>query len=126
MNKHGWGLRKELAFILLFVFCLLVAMIGLSQFGLTEDTGNSKSYKAMENELTTAALKYYREKYNGNSDDVVIIKLSTLKNNGYISDFKDSSGVNCSGYTKIVNSSVGLSYIRCFGYKSSGFESQYE
>ncbi len=126
MNKHGWGLRKELAFVLLFVFCLLVAMIGLSEFGLTEDTGNSKSYKTMENELTTAALKYYKEKYNGQSGDVVIIKLSTLKNNGYISEFKDQSGVNCSGYTKIVNSNVGLSYIRCFGYKTGGYESQYE
>ena len=126
MNKHGWGLRKELAFILLFVFCLLVAMIGLSEFGLTEDTGTNKSYKTMENELTKVALKYYNEKYSGTADDVVIIKLSTLKNHGYISEFKDSSGVNCSGYTKIVNSNVGLSYIRCFGYKTGGYESQYE
>lgn len=126
MNKHGWGLRKELAFVLLFVFCLLVAMVGLSEFGLTEETGKSKSYKTMENELTSAALKYYNEKYNTQGEDVVIIKLSTLKNNGYISEFKDSSGVNCSGYTKIVNSNVGLSYIRCFGYKTGGYESQYE
>ena len=126
MNKHGWGLRKELAFVLLFVFCLLVAMIGLSEFGLTEETGTNKSYKTMENELTSAALKYYNEKYSAQADDVVIIKLSTLKNNGYISEFKDSSGVNCSGYTKIVNSNVGLSYIRCFGYKTGGYESQYE
>ena len=101
-------------------------MIGLSEFGLTEDTGTNKSYKTMENELTSAALKYYNEKYNGTSEDVVIIKVSTLKNNGYFSDFKDSSGVNCSGYTKIVNSNVGLSYIRCFGYKTGGYESQYE
>ena len=126
MNKHGWGLRKELGFVLLFCVCLLISMIGLSQFGLTEETARNKSYKTMENELTTAALKYYNEKYNGRGEDVVIIKLSTLKNHGYISEFKDQSGVNCSGYTKIVNSGVGLSYIRCFGYKTSGFESQYE
>ena len=126
MNKHGWGLRKELAFVLLFVFCLLVSMIGLSQFGLTEDKNISKSYKSMENELTSAALRYYKEKYNGYGSDTVVIKLETLKNNGYISSFKDSNGVSCNGYTKVINSDVALSYIRCFGYKTTGYEEEYE
>ena len=126
MNKHGWGLRKELAFILLFVFCLLIAMIGLSEFGIAKDTTQNRSYKTMENELTKAALKYYKAKYNGYSYDTVIVKLDTLKNNGYISEFKDSNGVNCNGYTKVLNADVALSYIKCFGYKTSGFESQYE
>ena len=103
MNKHGWGLRKELAFILLFVFCLLIAMVGLSQFGLTEDSSDKTSYKTLENKLTSAALEYYNDKYNSASGDVVIIKFSTLKNNGYISKFEDVNGLECNGYTKIVN-----------------------
>ena len=78
MNKHGWGLRKELAFILLFVFCLLIAMVGLSQFGLTEDSSDKTSYKTLENKLTSAALEYYNDKYNSASGDVVIIKFSTF------------------------------------------------
>lgn len=126
MNKHGWGLRKELAFILLFVFCLLIAMVGLSQFGLTEDSSDKTSYKTLENKLTSAALEYYKDKYNSVSEDVVIIKFSTLKNNGYISKFEDVNGLECNGYTKIVNSDVGVSYIRCFGYKTNGYDSQYE
>lgn len=126
MNKHGWGLRKELAFILLFVFCLLIAMVGLSQFGLTEDSSDKTSYKTLENKLTSAALEYYNDKYNSASGDVVIIKFSTLKNNGYISKFEDVNGLECNGYTKIVNSDVGVSYIRCFGYKTNGYDSQYE
>lgn len=126
MNKHGWGLRKELAFILLFVFCLLIAMVGLSQFGLTEDSSDKTSYKTLENKLTSAALEYYNDKYNSASGDVVIIKFSTLKNNGYISKFEDVNGLECNGYTKIVNSNVGVSYVRCFGYKTNGYDSQYE
>lgn len=126
MNKNGWGLRKELAFILLFVFCLLIAMVGLSQFGLTEDSSDKTSYKTLENKLTSAALEYYNDKYNSASGDVVIIKFSTLKNNGYISKFEDVNGLECNGYTKIVNSDVGVSYIRCFGYKTNGYDSQYE
>ena len=126
MNKHGWGLRKELAFILLFVFCLLIAMVGLSQFGLTEDSSDKTSYKTLENKLTSAALEYYNDKYNSASGDVVIIKFSTLKNNGYISKFEDLNGLECNGYTKIVNSNVGVSYVRCFGYKTNGYDSQYE
>lgn len=126
MNKYGWGLRKELAFILLFVFCLLIAMVGLSQFGLTEDSSDKTSYKTLENKLTSAALEYYKDKYNPASGDVVIIKFSTLKNNGYISKFEDVNGLECNGYTKIVNSDVGVSYIRCFGYKTNGYDSQYE
>ncbi len=126
MNKHGWGLRKELAFILLFVFCLLIAMVGLSQFGLTEDSSDKTSYKTLENKLTSAALEYYNDKYNSASGDVVIIRFSTLKNNGYISKFEDVNGLECNGYTKIVNSNVGVSYVRCFGYKTNGYDSQYE
>lgn len=125
MNKHGWGLRKELAFILLFVFCLLIAMIGLSEFGLMDDSHDKTSYKSLENKLTSAALEYYNDKYSS-SNDVVIIKLSTLKNNGYISKFEDINGVECNGYTKIVNSSVGVSYVRCFGYKTGGYDTDYE
>jgi hypothetical protein len=101
-------------------------MVGLSQFGLTEDSSDKTSYKTLENKLTSAALEYYNDKYNSASGDVVIIKFSTLKNNGYISKFEDVNGLECNGYTKIVNSNVGVSYVRCFGYKTNGYDSQYE
>lgn len=125
MNKHGWGLRKELAFILLFVFCLLIAMIGLNEFGLGMSGDTGDSYKTLENKLTSAALKYYNDKgYSG--ADVIIVNVSSLKNNGYLSKFVDENGLACEGYAKIVNSSVAVPYLRCFSYKTSGYESDYE
>mgnify|MGYP003299167287 CR=1 FL=1 len=30
------------------------------------------------------------------------------------------------GYVEVVNSSVGISYIRCFNYKTSGYNKNYE
>ena len=42
------------------------------------------------------------------------------------SKFEDVNGLECNGYTKIVNSDVGVSYIRCFGYKTNGYDGQYE
>ena len=125
MNKNGWGLRKELFFILLFVFCLLVSLIGLSQFDLIDNSDYDVSYSSLENKLTSAALKYYNKNYTSSSD-VVIVNLSTLKNKGYISKFEDANGVECDGYVKVINSNVGLPYIRCFSYKTNGYEVDYE
>ena len=34
MNKNGWGLRVELLYILMFLFCLVIATIGLNRLGL--------------------------------------------------------------------------------------------
>ena len=68
MNKHGWGLRVELAFLLLFLVCLIIASVGLSQFGLLtqeqEYSSPSESYYVLENEISTAAKKYYKKQYN--------------------------------------------------------------
>ena len=75
MNKNGWGLRVELAFILLFLVCLLIATIGLSKFGLIggekeaheihgDMINDSFNYSSLENKLTVSANKYYNEKYN--------------------------------------------------------------
>ena len=127
MNKNGFGLRKELAFILLFLFCILVSVVGLNQFN-SEINGSvsGNNYKSLENKLTSAALDYYNDKYTYSSGDVVIIKYDTLYKNGYISKLKDSNGFECSGYTKVVNSTTGISYINCFTYKTTGYSGEYE
>ena len=124
MNKKGFGLRKELAFVLLFVFCLLISLLGLSQFDLVEDY-SGESYSSLENKLTVASLKYYKDRY-GDTAGTVIVNLTTLKNNGYISKFTDEDGISCNGYTEVVNSEVGMSYIRCFNNKTSGYNKNYE
>ena len=126
MNKKGFGLRKELAFVLLFVFCLLISVLGLSQFDVIDGSYSGESYSSLENKLTTAALKYYKDRYDGYSSDTVIINLKTLKDNRYITKFTDEDGVSCNGYVEVVNSNVGMSYIRCFNYKTSGYNKAYE
>ena len=124
MNKNGWGLRKELAFIVMFLVCLLMAAYGLNTLGLVDKNASSK-YRSLENKLTEAALDYYNDKYTSNGD-TVIIKYSTLYNNGYIGKLKDSNGHECSGYTKITSSRSGVSYINCFTYKTEGYSKSYE
>ena len=41
MNKNGWGLRVELFYILIFLFCLVVATIGLNRLGLLGENNNA-------------------------------------------------------------------------------------
>ncbi len=136
MNKNGWGLRVELVIILLFLICLAIACIGLNRFGLlgendnplikeptTED--NTVYYTGLEDKLRVATREYYDAKYDDNTEDMVIIKLSTLYNGGYISKLYSKSNVECSGYSKVINngdSSTIVPYIRCLGYTTSGYE----
>ena len=139
MKKNGWGLRAELGFILLFIFCLLIATVGLHKLGLiggdndalinlgeyTTGTGNF-DYQALEDKVTIAAKKYYKDKYPYGSSDTVIVSISTLKNNGYISGIYDSRNKECKGYAKILKTNNCISYIKCSVYKTSGYSEEYE
>ena len=72
MNKNGWGLRVELLYILMFLFCLVVATIGPNRLGLLgenpdalikPDTEEKEvySYEPLERKVVEAAKKYYAE-----------------------------------------------------------------
>jgi hypothetical protein len=123
--KGKLGLRKELAIVIMFFVCILMAVYGLKTLGLIDDEDVS-SYKNLENKLTSAAIDYYNNRYTLTTGDTMIITYRTLYNNGYIGKLIDSKGRECSGYAKIVNGSVGVSYINCPGYKSNGYVSDYE
>ena len=95
MNKNGWGLRVELLYILMFLFCLVVATIGLNRLGLLgenpdalikPDTEEKEvySYEPLERKVVEAAKKYYAENYSDSSEDIVIVRTSTLVSNGYM------------------------------------------
>ena len=82
MNKNGWGLRVELAFLLFFLICLLIATIGLHRMGLLgnngvyEDDGYiydnvNYDYDALEKKVTEAAGEYYKSAYNSKSNDTI-------------------------------------------------------
>lgn len=125
-----WGIRAEFIFILVFVICLLIASIGLNKIGVLgnpNDLGNNngKSYYKLEQTLSQAGYKYYNEKYKSQTD-TMIIKSSVLTSNGYMSTLYDEKGRSCSGYVKIVNGSTSVGYIKCPGYKTSGYDSSNE
>lgn len=128
MNKNGWGLRIELVFILMFIICLLIATIGLNYLGLVGEEGafdnnkNLSSYTELEHKLSTGALEYYNSRYNNSNEDAVIIKSSTLFANGYISNLYDKKGRKCKGYAKVLNNKTSVAYIKCPGYKTSGYD----
>lgn len=136
MNKNGWGLRAELLIILLFVICLAVACIGANKFGLLgkndnpiikEPTteNNTLFYEGLEDKLRVATREYYNVKYSNNTEDIVIIKLSTLYSGGYISKLYDKNNKECDGYSKVViNNDIStiIPYIRCNNYTTSGYE----
>lgn len=123
--KGKLGLRKELAIVIMFFICLLIAVFGLKTLGIIEDEDYS-GYTKLENKLTSAAIEYYNNRYTLSTGDTMIITYRTLYNNGYIGKLIDSAGRECSGYAKIVNGSVGVSYINCPGYKTTGYVKDYE
>ena len=137
MNKKGWWLRVELVIILLFVICLVIVSIGLNRLGLLGENPNAPiqdvdretfDYTVLEKNMVEATKKYFSEYYEYEMNDTeMIVRLSTLKYNGYISDLLDENGKSCSGYTKIISSNSGIvyvGYIKCPKYTSQGYESK--
>lgn len=137
MNKNGWGLRMELVFILLFLICLVTAVIGLNKMGLLgnengginstgSSTSDTTSYETLENKLVSAAKNYFNDYYdNTMNEDMIVVRLSTLHYNDYIEKITDSNGRECSGYVKIINVDGGIvysSYLKCPKYTTSGYD----
>lgn len=136
MNKNGWGLRVELMFILLFLICLVMATIGLNQLGLlgnenvpvkpSIESGSGFSYTTLENKLTEGAKKYFDDYYNHTiTEDMIVVRSSTLTNGGYMTRIYDGNGKECSGYVKIINAGSGIiykSYVKCPKYSTSGYD----
>lgn len=131
MNKNGWGLRVELAFILLFVFCLLIATIGIHSLGLMEDKedilidlggdGSGETYSNLENKVSDAGYEYYRMHYPNGVTESVTVTVDTLAYNGYMSKIYDEDGRSCKGYAKLLTNGNVVSYIKCPKYTTPGY-----
>lgn len=138
MNKNGWGLRVELAFLLLFLICLLISTIGLHKMGIlgtdegvyTDDgTINDNvnfDYNSLEKKVTDAAEIYYKDMYPKGSDDTIVVNTSKLKSGGYLESITDAKGRECSGYSIILKTKNIVSYIKCGIYKTAGYSEDYE
>lgn len=162
--KKGWSLKTELIWLSVFVFCLIVAFIGIYRIGFlsslndilnpdyvnvkkidktvngnygsttnknTVKTSNdstmssSFSYKSLEDKLSESAKNYIAEVYNEDIGlDTLIIKVSRLKENGYLSNFYDKNSVPCSGYVSVYKENETIKYdpyIKCYSYTTSGY-----
>lgn len=138
MNKNGWGLRVELAFILLFVICIIVSTIGLYRMGLIgtgenayidlgEYTrGGNYDYASLEATVAQAGSRYYSDRYPAGLNDTVIVSVKTLKNNGYMTPIYDSRNKECKGYAKLLSNGNSIAYIKCSVYKTVGYSENYE
>ena len=134
MNKHGWGLRAELAFLLLFLICILISTIGLHKLGLlagqNPENGTQSTitydFDELERRVVVAAKNYYNDKYPAGTIDTIVVSVDTLKANGYLSPIYDNKNKECKGYAKILKSGNCVSYIKCSYYKTVGYSEDYE
>ena len=137
MNKHGWGLRAELGFLLLFLVCILISTIGLHKFGLLinqapydDGFGSSSSinfdFDSLERKVVVAAKNYYNDRYPSGTSDAIVVSVDTLKANGYLSPIYDNRNQECRGYAKILKTGNCVSYIKCSTYKTVGYSEEYE
>ncbi|MEG2457478.1 MAG: hypothetical protein RSB41_01125 [Bacilli bacterium] len=87
---------------------------------------NKKNYDVLENELVLKSEEYVKNIYKNNLGlDTLIITVSNLKSNNYMSDLIDYKGSSCSGYTEVYKDESGnikySPYIKCKRYKTKGY-----
>ena len=138
MNKNGWGLRVELAFVLFFLVCIVLSTIGLRKMGLLDnaagvytdgdDTINNNvnyDYDALEQKVVDAAVKYF-DTYEFDTNESVSVNTDTLISNGFLTGISDSNGRTCSGYALRLSNGNTVSYLKCGFYKTVGYNEEYE
>lgn len=142
MNKHGWGLKNELIFILIFIICLIVAALGLKQLSTTKefnpnyynntntsngDTQIEYNYKNLEIKLKNSTINYVRDVYNNDLGlDTLIIQANLLRQKGYLNNYIDEDNKYCSGYCEVYldenNEIIYEPYVKCGEfYESKGY-----
>lgn len=144
MNKKGWTLVGELVALLIGVILLIYAIFGLNRLGLVRDmneaipgmkptliiSGKQVNYDTFEKNLIEASKKYVADKYNNQFDDeTIIVRVSQLIKNGYISTIRDNKNKTCSGYVRVHDDGVEYvytPYLKCSQYTSSGYEAEYD
>jgi len=122
-NNHGWGLR-EMLFLssILFIAVLVVAFLvnklydGLVGTPTTSDT--ARSYQAIEENLKSAAKRYYRQYKNEVGE---IILSNELLDVNYLTESKLTYKEDlCEGYVMIVDNNF-IPFITCDNYETEGY-----
>jgi len=129
-NQHGWGLREMIILSAILLSFLLVAIFFIVRLynGLTKDgTINTPivkkyTYSEIESNVLTAALDYYNEYYDGESN--VTITTDRLKKRGFITTNElkpESENKSCRGYVFFGDNEPSV-YIQCESYETDGYE----
>lgn len=124
LNNHGWGMRQMIWLTSGLLIALIVAIYFISVlFNSLDIKGVNNSYFDLETKLENAAIRYVSDN-DIDINNIKKISLSTLKNEGYIEDFRDEEGNYCGGYVKA--SYVGNvldyeAYISCNNYETEGY-----
>ena len=144
MNKKGWTLVGELVAFLVAVILLIYAIYALNRLGLVRDideaipgvkptliiSGKHLNYETVENNLIEATKKYVSDKYNNEFEtDTIIVRVSQLVKNGYMSTIRDNKNKTCSGYVRVYNDGTNNTYspyLKCSQYTSYGYEEDYD
>ncbi len=124
LNNRGWGTKEMILLSGGLFLALIVAIYFIVKlFGSFDSAVLNRQYADLEIKIEEAARNYIVNN-NINVNGEYRISLDTLKNNNYITDFKDNNGSNCSGYVKVtkvdgINQYAG--YISCFNYQTRNY-----
>ncbi len=131
LNKNGWALDIEIFYIIIFVLCLIIAIIGIIRMDLLMGRDkidvqgtDSFNYTSLETKLKDAAEEFLNDKSVLSSEELVTV--SALKRSDYLEEFKDGNGESCDGYVeaKISETIEYKTYISCYNYKTEGYDSK--
>ena len=141
LNNNGWGLRVAIAFTFIFVLCLVFASIlinragffdtkpvldnGINQKNIPEDSSSDEYYENLETTVYEAIQNYSNDNPDLLSDkNSVIVNISKLKSDGYLTTLEDATGRECDGYAEVFlsNTTNYSVYISCPNYKTTGYD----
>lgn len=133
LNNKGWGLGVFLGFVAILLFFVVVVGVNSYKLGVKTEKGfqfdssvvdknSSNNVKSdLESKVLKAAMNYKRNEYgNMTSGQTVIVKISRLIDENYL-----SGSENCSGYVEIRNRNSDISYstyLKCPDYITDGYD----
>lgn len=130
LNKNGWGLVQMLwmSGIILFFFLIAVVLIynlynSLDLTVTSHDSVDKLTYKQIEDDLESAAVKYMEYNYSKFSDtgDIWLTSDQLFKAGLFLEYLYE----DCDGYTisnKINGNIYSKAYIKCDDYVTSGYD----
>ena len=136
LNNKGWGLGALIAGVGVFAIALLIVVIivnkNLRELGLVNSNSDDKKYDytVLEKKVEDSAVKYINKKGIEN-DTTVTLTIKKLEQEKYLDNIYDLKDKNkkCSGYviiTKKNNNLSYVSYINCYNYKTTGYDSKFD